>query len=220
MEPVAGNMGVVPPRDGFLQGLRDLCSREGALLILDEVITGFRLGLGGAQERYGITPDLTCLGKIIGGGLPLAAFGGRRSVMEHLAPVGGVYQAGTLSGNPLAVAAGLTTLKILKRDNPYAELERKSARLTNGLSQILREKEIPHTLNRVGSMFSLFFHPGPVTCYEEALASDRQAFVNFFGKMLERGVYLAPSPFEAWFVGAAHQDGDIEMTLEAAAASA
>jgi glutamate-1-semialdehyde 2,1-aminomutase len=219
VEPVAGNMGVVPPREGFLQGLRDLCSRDGALLILDEVITGFRLGLGGAQERYGITPDLTCLGKIIGGGLPLAAFGGQRRVMEQLAPVGGVYQAGTLSGNPLAVAAGLTTLKILRRDNPYAELERKSAHLAHGLDRILGEKGIPHTINRVGSMFSVFFHPGPVTCYEEALASDRQAFVNFFGKMLERGVYLAPSPFEAWFVGTAHQDGDIERTLEAAAAS-
>jgi glutamate-1-semialdehyde 2,1-aminomutase len=219
VEPVAGNMGVVLPKEGFLEGLRDLCTGDGALLVLDEVITGFRLGLGGAQERYGIKPDLTCLGKIIGGGLPLAAFGGSRGVMEQLAPVGGVYQAGTLSGNPLAVAAGLTTLKILQRENPYAELERKSAVLATGLERILSEKGIPHTINRMGSMFSVFFHPGPVTCYEEALKSDRQAFVHFFSNMLDRGVYLAPSPFEAWFVGAAHTDEDLEKTLVAAAAS-
>ena len=215
VEPVAGNMGVVPPKEGFLRGLRDLCSRDGALLIFDEVITGFRVGPGGAQELYGIKPDLTCLGKIIGGGLPAAAFGGPRAIMEYLAPVGGVYQAGTLSGNPLAVAAGLATLKILKRDNPYPQLERKAAALANGVKEILTRKSIPHTVNRVGSMLSLFFHPGPVTCYEEALQADKEAFRHFFGKMLDNGVYLAPSPFEAWFVSASHTDDDIEKTLEA-----
>lgn len=215
VEPVAGNMGVVPPKEGFLRGLRDLCSRDGALLIFDEVITGFRVGPGGAQELYGIKPDLTCLGKIIGGGLPAAAFGGPRAIMEYLAPVGGVYQAGTLSGNPLAVAAGLATLKILKRDNPYPQLERKAAALANGMNEILTRKSIPHTVNRVGSMLSLFFHPGPVTCYEEALQADKEAFRHFFGKMLDNGVYLAPSPFEAWFVSASHTDDDIERTLEA-----
>ncbi len=215
VEPVAGNMGVVPPKEGFLRGLRDLCSRDGALLIFDEVITGFRVGPGGAQELYGIKPDLTCLGKIIGGGLPAAAFGGPRGIMEYLAPVGGVYQAGTLSGNPLAVAAGLATLKILKRDNPYPQLERKAAALANGVKEILTRKSIPHTVNRVGSMLSLFFHPGPVTCYEEALQADKEAFRHFFGKMLDNGVYLAPSPFEAWFVSVSHTDDDIEKTLEA-----
>jgi len=215
VEPVAGNMGVVPPKEGFLEGLRILCSESGALLILDEVITGFRLAAGGAQEYYGIKPDLTCLGKIIGGGLPVAAFGGPRAIMEHLAPVGGVYQAGTLSGNPLGVAAGIAMLKALRRDNPYADLERKSSVLADGVARILKGKGIAHTINRVGSMMSLFFHPGPVTCYEEALQSDREAFNAFFGKMIERGVYLAPSAFEAWFVGAAHGDVDIEATLEA-----
>ncbi len=216
VEPIAGNMGVVLPKPGFLEGLRDLCSRDGALLIFDEVITGFRVGLGGAQELYGINPDITCLGKIIGGGLPVGAFGGRKEIMENLAPAGGVYQAGTLSGNPLAVAVGLTVLRILKRDNPYPDLEKRAAALTDGLANILTQKRIRYTLNRVGSMFSLFFHPGPVTCYEEALKADRNAFVSFFAKMLNRGIYLAPSPFEAWFVGAAHTDRDIDSTLEAA----
>ncbi len=216
VEPVAGNMGVVLPKDGFLQGLRDLCTKNGALLIFDEVITGFRVAAGGAQELYGVMPDLTCLGKVIGGGLPVAAFGGRKSVMEHLAPVGGVYQAGTLSGNPLAVAAGLTTLKILRRDDPYPDLDRKSARLTSQIHEIFTEKGVPHTVNRVGSLLSVFFHEGPVTCYEEAIQADRNAFSTFFGRMLDNGVYLAPSPFEAWFVSAAHSDQDIEITLEAA----
>lgn len=215
VEPVAGNMGVVPPIPGFLEGLRDLCTQDGALLIFDEVITGFRVAPGGAQELYGIEPDLTCLGKIMGGGLPAAAFGGPASIMEHLAPVGGVYQAGTLSGNPLAVAAGLTTLKILQRDRPYEELERKAAALEAGICGILRERRVAHTINRVGSLLSLFFHPGPVTCYEDALESDREAFKMFFGRMLDQGVYLAPSPFEAWFVGVAHGDEEIEATLEA-----
>jgi glutamate-1-semialdehyde 2,1-aminomutase len=216
IEPVAGNMGVVPPKEGFLVGLRELCTADGTLLIFDEVITGFRLSRGGAQELYGIMPDLTCLGKIIGGGLPVGAFGGPKAIMECLAPVGGVYQAGTLSGNPLAVAAGLTTLRVLQRDNPYPELERKAAKLAHGLDNILIEKKIPHTINRVGSMLSVFFHPGPVTSYEDALQSDREAFTHFFARMLDNGVYLAPSPFEAWFVSAAHTDGDIDSTLAAA----
>lgn len=219
VEPVAGNMGVVPPNKGFLEGLRELCTQDEALLIFDEVITGFRVAPGGAQELYGIDPDLTCLGKIIGGGLPAAAFGGPASIMEQLAPVGGVYQAGTLSGNPLAVTAGLATLRILRRDKPYEELERKAAELSAGIDGILSEKGIPHTINRVGSLLSLFFHPGPVTCYEEALQSDREAFKRFFGRMLDRGIYLAPSPFEAWFVGAAHGEEEIEATLEAVSES-
>jgi len=215
VEPVAGNMGVAPPRDGFLRGLKDLCEKDGALLIFDEVMTGFRVARGGAQELYGIEPDLTCLGKIIGGGLPVGAFGGPRSIMDALAPQGGVYQAGTLSGNPLAVAAGLTTLKILVRDNPYPELERKSSTLAEGIAAMMADKGIPHTVNRVGSMLSLFFHPGPVNCYEDALEADRDAFSRFFARMIDNGVYLAPSPFEAWFISAAHSDEDIEETLNA-----
>lgn len=215
VEPVAGNMGVVPPLPGFLKGLRQLCDESGSLLIFDEVMTGFRVSLAGAQGLYGISPDLTCLGKVIGGGLPVAAFGGSRKLMECLAPVGGVYQAGTLSGNPLAVAAGLTTLKILLRDDPYAELEAKSSRLERGIQSILVDKEIPHTINRVASMMSVFFHKGPVRNYETALESDKQAFNNFFAKMLDCGVYLAPSAFEAWFVSVAHSDDDLEFTLRA-----
>ncbi len=214
VEPVAGNMGVAPPATGFLNGLRDLCTEFGALLIFDEVITGFRVALGCAQELYGVKPDLTCLGKIIGGGLPVGAFGGSATIMDYLAPEGGVYQAGTLSGNPLAVAAGLTTIDILKRDNPYTELERKSSRLADGMGDVLSEKGVPHTINRVGSMFSLFFKSGPVSCYEEALDADREAFTRFFGKLIENGVYIAPSPFEAWFVSAAHSDEDIDRTLD------
>jgi glutamate-1-semialdehyde 2,1-aminomutase len=216
VEPVAGNMGVVPPKDDFLKGLREICTRDGALLIFDEVMTGFRVAMGGAQALYGVKPDITCLGKIIGGGLPAAAFGGPREIMECLAPVGGVYQAGTLSGNPLAVTAGLTTVRILRRDNPYPMLEQKSAHLEQGLREILTARGLPHTINRVGSMLSVFFHPGPVTSYEEALESDRPAFCSFFARMLEQGVYLAPSPFEAWFVGTAHNDAVIEKTLTAA----
>jgi glutamate-1-semialdehyde 2,1-aminomutase len=216
VEPVAGNMGVVPPRDGFLEGLRSLCTRFGALLIFDEVITGFRVAPGGAQELYRVMPDITCLGKIIGGGLPVGAFGGPKKIMESLAPVGGVYQAGTLSGNPLAVAAGLATLKILVRDNPYPELDRKASVLANGLDEIFREKDVPRTINRVGSMLSIFFAAGPLSCYEEVITADRDSFVTFFGKMLQNGIYLAPSPFEAWFVGTAHRHEDISAALEAA----
>lgn len=215
VEPVAGNMGVVPPKDGYLQALRELCSKHGVVLIFDEVITGFRLAKGGAQERFGIVPDLTCLGKIIGGGLPVGAFGGIRPIMECLAPEGGVYQAGTLSGNPLAVAAGLAALRILERDDPYAELERKATKLANGITSVLSDKNIAHTINRVGSMFSLFFRPGPVSDYDDVLESNKDTFVNLFQGMLENGVYIAPSAFEAWFVSAAHTDADLDATIEA-----
>jgi glutamate-1-semialdehyde 2,1-aminomutase len=216
VEPVAGNMGVVPPNPGFLQGLRSVCDKYGSLLIFDEVITGFRVSLGGAQELYDIRPDLTCLGKIIGGGLPVGAFGGPKEIMRHLAPVGGVYQAGTLSGNPLAVSGGVAALNILKKENPYPELERKAGILESGIRSILTKKGIPHTINRVGSMLSLFFNSGPVHSYEDALLSNKQAFIDFFGKMLDQGIYLAPSPFEAWFLGMAHSEEDVSATVAAA----
>ena len=216
VEPIAGNMGVVKPVAGFLKGLRDICSSHGSLLIFDEVISGFRVALGGAQELYGVIPDLTCLGKIIGGGLPVGAFGGPKKIMEFLAPVGGVYQAGTLSGNPLAVSAGLATLRILKRDNPYPALEEKSSRLTRGLVEILSRKSLKHTVNRVGSLFSVFFDTEPVTNYEEALKADKSGFNTFFAKMLDQRIYLAPSAFEAWFVSVAHSDEDINYTLDCA----
>ena len=216
VEPVAGNMGVVAPETGFLEGLRKLCSGYGSLLIFDEVISGFRVALGGAQELYGVYPDLTCLGKIIGGGLPVGAFGGPRDIMEFLAPVGGVYQAGTLSGNPLAVAAGLTTLRILKRDNPYPVLEQRSERLARGLGRIFSEKGEKHIINRVGSLLSIFFGIDSVSNYEEALNADKSKFNAFFAKMLDQGIYPAPSAFEAWFLSVAHTDSDIDYTLECA----
>lgn len=216
VEPVAGNMGVAPPVPGFLKGLRDVCSKYGALLIFDEVISGFRVSIGGAQELYKVTPDLTCLGKIIGGGLPVGAFGGPRRIMELLAPVGGVYQAGTLSGNPLAVAAGLTTLKILKRDNPYPLLEEKSQRLADGLGKTFSSKGINHVINRVGSLLSVFFDSRSVCNYEEAMAANRMSFNSFFANMLDQGIYLAPSAFEAWFMSIAHKIEDIDYTLECA----
>ena len=216
VEPVAGNIGVAPPVPGFLQGLRDVCSKDEALLIFDEVISGFRVSIGGAQELYSVLPDLTCLGKIIGGGLPVGAFGGPRRIMEFLAPVGGVYQAGTLSGNPLAVAAGLTTLKILKRDNPYPLLEEKSQRLADGMRKTFSSKGINHVINRVGSLLSVFFDSQSVCNYEEAMAANRSMFNSFFAKMLDQGIYLAPSAFEAWFISVAHEIKDIDYTLECA----
>jgi glutamate-1-semialdehyde 2,1-aminomutase len=216
VEPVAANMGVVPPLPGFLEGLREITDAHDALLIFDEVITGFRLGPGGAQERFGITPDLTCLGKIIGGGLPVGAFGGRADVMAALAPEGPVYQAGTLSGNPLAVAAGLTTLRALAEDPPYERLEAVATRLCDGLSWAASEAGVPVTINTEGSLFSLFFGADPVTDYESAAEQDAKAFAVFFHAMLERGISIAPSAFEAWFVGAAHTDEQIEQTLEVA----
>ncbi|MDP4200105.1 MAG: glutamate-1-semialdehyde 2,1-aminomutase [Bacteroidota bacterium] len=215
VEPIAGNMGVVPASEHFLKGLRALCDREKIVLIFDEVMTGFRVALGGAQSLYGIRPDLTTLGKIIGGGLPVGAFGGRRDIMETLSPSGPVYQAGTLSGNPLAMAAGLATLRILQQENPYPELEKKSAALANGFMANLQSAGIAATQTRVGSMLCLFFTANPVTNFDQAFKSDTAAFGNYFRAMLERGIYLAPSQFEAMFVSAAHSNADIERTIEA-----
>jgi glutamate-1-semialdehyde 2,1-aminomutase len=210
VEPIAGNMGVVPPLEGFLEALRALCDATGALLIFDEVISGFRVGRGGAQERLGVTPDLTILGKIVGGGLPLAAFGGRADVMRELAPVGSVYQAGTLSGNPLATAAGLSVLRRLRDPAVYGELERRGARLEAGLAGI------PGTrLQRVGAMATLFMGPGPVANFEQAKESDTDRYGELFRGLLARGIYIAPSQFECMFVSLAHGDEEIDRTVEA-----
>jgi glutamate-1-semialdehyde 2,1-aminomutase len=210
VEPVVGNMGCVPPAPGYLEALRELTSRHGALLIFDEVMTGFRVAFGGAQQRYGIRPDLTTLGKVIGGGLPVGAYGGRRDIMSHVAPAGPVYQAGTLSGNPLAVAAGLAMLRHLKRHpDIYDRLEARGAELCAAAPPGI-------TVNRVGSMFTFFFTSGPVTDYESAKRSDTARFGRFFRAMLERGVYLAPSQFEAAFISAAHTEEDIRQTVAAA----
>ena len=217
VEPVAANMGVVLPANGFLEGLRQICTEYGALLIFDEVITGFRLGPGGAQEYFGIAPDLTCLGKIIGGGLPVGAYGGRRVVMEHVAPCGDVYQAGTLSGNPLAMSAGLAMLSVLARGEIYGRLEKKTDYLCAGLTEAAARAGVPVTLNRIGSLGCAFFTRGPVTDLESAAKSDTGAYAVFFREMVERGVYLAPSQFEAFFVGAAHAEGDLDLTIQAAA---
>jgi len=219
VEPVAGNMGVVPPAEGFLEGLRHLTSDNQALLIFDEVITGFRLGFGGAQGRFGITPDVTCLGKIIGGGLPVGAYGGRRDIMELVAPLGPMYQAGTLSGNPLAVAAGLTTLHELQRPGTYDRLEARARRLTEGLAGVFARKEVPATINRVGSMFTGFFTSGPVGTLAQVEQSDTAGYGRYFHAILERGIYLAPSQFEAGFVSLAHTDEDVDRTIEAAEAA-
>ncbi|HJQ25794.1 MAG TPA: glutamate-1-semialdehyde 2,1-aminomutase [Blastocatellia bacterium] len=216
IEPIAGNMGCVPPAAGYLERLRELTAAHGALLIFDEVMTGFRVAAGGAQQLYGIKPDLTCLGKIIGGGLPVGAFGGRREVMDVVAPLGPVYQAGTLSGNPLAVSAGLAMLRLIRETNPYAELERRSAALERGLREAAGEAGIPATINRVGSMMTAFFSEGPVTSWDTAKQADTTRYGNFFRAMLEAGVYLAPSQFECAFVSDAHSDADIERTVEAA----
>jgi len=216
VEPVAGNMGVVPPEPGFLEALRALCDACGALLVFDEVITGFRLARGGAQERYGVRPDLTILGKIAGGGLPLAAFGGRADVMEHLAPSGAVYQAGTLSGNPLAVAAALVALRRLRDPAVYERLETAGARLEAGLREAAAGGAGAASVQRVGAMATLFFHPGPVRNFDEAAASDTERYAAFFRHLLERGVYLAPSQFEAMFLCTAHGDAEIERTVTAA----
>ncbi len=217
VEPVAGNMGVVPPADGFLQGLRDLCDRYGVVLIFDEVITGFRVALGGAQERYGVTPDLTTLGKIIGGGFPVGAFGGKREIMERLAPVGPVYQAGTLSGNPIAMVAGLALLAELSKPGVYEELERKGARLETGLRAAVEAAGIDAYLTRVGSMACMFFTAEEVRDWTSAATSDTERYAAYFRGMLERGITLAPSQFEATFVGLAHTDDDIDAMTEAAA---
>ena len=216
VEPVAANMGVVPPVPGFLESLRKLSESAGALLIFDEVITGFRLGPGGAQERFGVIPDLTTLGKVIGGGLPVGAFGGRADVMSALSPEGPVYQAGTLSGNPLAVAAGLATLDVLEAEPPYERLTRLAELLADGLLAAARETGVPLTINREGSLLSPFFSSEPVTDYASASAQDTPRFGTFFHAMRARGVSLPPSAFEGWFLGAAHTERDIERTIEAA----
>lgn len=216
LEPVAGNMGVVPPKPGFLEGLRHWCNETGTLLIFDEVMTGFRLALGGAQELYGVQPDLTCLGKVIGGGLPVGAYGGRRDIMSQVAPLGEVYQAGTLSGNPLAVTAGLTTLRLLNKPGVYDELEERSSYLFNEMSRLAAKHKVVSTTNRVGSMGCLFFTEQRVVDFDSAQTADTQKFAHMFCAMLERGVYLAPSQFEAAFVSLAHDQEDIDKTLAAA----
>ncbi len=216
VEPVAGNMGCVPPEPGFLQDVKDLCTENGAVLIFDEVMTGFRVARGGAQELYGIDPDLTTLGKIIGGGLPVGAYGGKRRIMEMVAPSGPMYQAGTLSGNPLAMAAGLETLSIISEDADfYTALDKKAGRLSAGIQRVIDDLWLPIRQNRVGSMFTLFFSRHPVRDYTSAAVADREQFGAFFREMLSRGVYLAPSQFEAAFISAAHSDEDIDRTIEA-----
>ncbi|HET7342574.1 MAG TPA: glutamate-1-semialdehyde 2,1-aminomutase [Methylomirabilota bacterium] len=217
VEPVAGNMGVVPPAPGFLAGLREVTRAHGALLIFDEVITGFRIAYGGAQERYGVQADLTCLGKIIGGGLPVGAYGGARAIMSEVSPLGGVYQAGTLSGNPLAVAAGLAALRALTDKRAYARLETLGAQLEQGLRDGAQKAGVPLTVNRVGSMLTAFFCAGPVRDYATARGADTARYARFFSAMLERGMYLAPSQFEAAFVSLAHSEADLERAGRAAA---
>lgn len=218
VEPVAGNMGCIPPAPGFLEGLRALCDQYGGLLIFDEVMTGFRVALGGAQGRYGITPDLTTLGKVIGGGLPVGAFGGRRDVMEKITPSGPVYQAGTLSGNPAAMAAGLETLELVSRPSFYRDLGTRTKRLVTGLEERAAATGVPLTTNRAGAMFGIFFTDAEqVTDFAGATACNQDQFRTFFHAMLERGIYLAPSAFEAGFLSAAHSKEDIAATLQAAA---
>jgi len=220
VEPIAANMGVVPPEEGFLEGLRELCDAYAALLCFDEVITGFRIAYGGAGSLFGVTPDLTTLGKIIGGGFPCAAFGGRRDVMEQLAPVGPVYQAGTLSGNPVAVAAGIAALDLAAEERPYEELARRSSALADGLTERLHTAGIPVAVNRVSSMFSVFFTDRPVRNFADAKASDHDRYARFFHHMLDRGVYLPPSGYELWSVSTAHDAATTELTLDAAASFA
>ncbi|MDQ3430111.1 MAG: glutamate-1-semialdehyde 2,1-aminomutase [Actinomycetota bacterium] len=216
LEPVAGNMGCVPPAEGYLEGLRELTSEYGVVLIFDEVMSGFRVARGGAQERYGVVPDLTCLGKIIGGGLPVGAYGGKREIMNLVAPSGPVYQAGTLSGNPLAMAAGLVTLKAVREPGVHERLEELGERWKSGMEAVASQGDLPYTVNGVGSMVSIFFTEGPVTDFASAAASDTGAFKDFFWHMLSRGVYLAPSQYEAGFISAAHSDEDLDKTFEAA----
>ena len=216
VEPIAGNMGVVPPAEGFLVALRDLTKAAGALLIFDEVISGFRASPGGAQALYGVTPDLTCLGKVVGGGLPIGAYGGPAEIMERVSPLGPAYQAGTLSGNPVAVAAGLATLTELASGDAYDRIERAAAALEEGYRGIIAEAGRPLSFNRAGSVMTLFFECGPIVDYESAARSDRGAFADYFHAMLDQGVSLPPSQFEAMFVSAAHSEADVDRTLEAA----
>ena len=215
VEPIVGNMGVVLPEKGFLEGLREICDQERIVLIFDEVITGFRIGYGGAQEIYQVKADLTCLGKIIGGGLPVGAYGGKLAIMEKVAPLGGVYQAGTLSGNPMAMTAGIETLDILKAKKVYRDLAEKTGYLTDAISQRAKERGIPVTINHATGLFTLFFAEGPVKDYETAKKSDTQRFAQFFIHLMEQGIYLPPSQFEAWFVSLAHSQKDLQRTIEA-----
>jgi glutamate-1-semialdehyde 2,1-aminomutase len=215
VEPIAGNMGVVLPEREFLEGLRKVCNGEGIILVFDEVISGFRVAYGGAQELYQIKADLTCLGKIIGGGLPVGAYGGKREIMEKIAPLGGVYQAGTLSGNPLAMTAGMVTLELLKSKKVYQDLEKKTSYLTEAISEKAEENGISITINRGTGMFTLFFTAGPVRDYRTAKTSDTKRFAQFFIEMMERGIYLPPSQFEAWFISLAHTQKDLDQTIEA-----
>ena len=216
VEPIPGNMGVINPDQAFLKRLRELTNEYGALLIFDEVISGFRVAIGGAQELYGIMPDLTCLGKIIGGGLPVGAYGGKKEIMTRMAPQGDVYQAGTLSGNPLAMAAGLATLKILKEKSPYDELDKKGDILFSGLKRVAEAAGVNVVINRVGSMGSLFFTDEPVTDFETAKTSDENLFKRYFRSMLDQGIYLAPSPYEAAFLSTAHSEETVRKTIECA----
>ena len=216
VEPIAGNMGVVPPAKGFLEDLREITSKYGALLLFDEVITGFRLTFGGAQNIYGVEPDVTCLGKIIGGGLPVGLYGASQEIMATVAPLGPMYQAGTLSGNPVAVAAGTRTLELLQGEGVYEGLEGKAAELQEGLTQAFRDAGVGVSINRVGSMMTLFFTPGEVAGWADVQRCDGAAYAAFFHKMIEEGIYFPPSPFEAMFVSTAHSATDIEQTVDAA----
>jgi len=216
IEPVVGNANCLPPRDGYLQHLRTLCTRHGALLIFDEVMTGFRVALGGAQQRYGVTPDLSTFGKVIGGGMPVGAYGGRRDLMTQIAPSGPVYQAGTLSGNPVAMAAGLAMLELIQAPDFHRDLEQKTNALCDGLEAAARDAGVPFTTNRVGGMFGLFFSNERVDTYAQAIACDTAAFNRFFHAMLERGVYLAPSAFEAGFLSSVHGEAELARTVAAA----
>jgi glutamate-1-semialdehyde 2,1-aminomutase len=220
VEPIAANMGVVPPADGFLQALRAVCDEHGALLVFDEVITGFRVARGGAQEWYGVRPDLTILGKVMGGGFPCAAVGGPRDLMEHLSPSGPVYQAGTLSGNPVAVAAGRAALELIEAEDPYPALHHRAGHLAQGLRVAFAAAGVAATVNEAGGLLSVFFADGPVTDFAGAHAADHARFARFFHGMRERGIALPPSGYEAWFLSAAHTDADIEHTVEAATEAA
>jgi glutamate-1-semialdehyde 2,1-aminomutase len=216
VEPVAGNMGCVAPAEGFLQGLRQICDEHGALLIFDEVMTGFRVAYAGAQSLFGVKPDLTTLGKVIGGGMPIGAYGGRRDLMKLVSPLGPMYQAGTLSGNPIAVAAGKSTLSVLKNSSIYDDLEERSAEFQSGVKRAAEKHGVPVTFNRVGSMWTIFFTEGPVTDFETANRSNRERFARFFHVMLAEGVYLPPSQMEAAFFSAAHAKKDILQLIERA----
>lgn len=216
LEPIAGNMGVIPPRDGYLQELREITAEHGILLIFDEVITGFRVAYGGAQSLYGVTPDMTCLGKIIGGGMPVGAYGGKKEIMENVAPLGGVYQAGTLSGNPLAVSAGIAMLKALSEPNVYDQLEARAAALAEGLQAATNRHGIDAWHSRVGSMLMFYFTNETVTDYDGVQTADTERYAPYFWNLLEKGVYVAPSQFETGFVSLAHSEADIDQTIRAA----